>query len=104
MSIEEVKELVRLEKEAEEKLRDAQKGAAALIEKAKTDAHNVIQEAEDPEQYDSIFNAKSMEIEERKKTVDMEVNENIKRIQEKAQKNLEKTVSLIIKLVLFEEL
>jgi len=102
MSVEEIKNLVTLEKESEEKIRKAEEKAANLIEKAREKARKILQEAESPEHYDTLFKTKSKEIGERKKAMENEVEEEVQRIQKAASKNLDKTVALIVKNVLGE--
>jgi vacuolar-type H+-ATPase subunit H len=102
MSIEEIRKLVRQEKETEEKLREAEKEAANLIERARERALKILQEAENPETYDKIFEEKLTEVAEKKKLMEKEVNEKTKRLRGVASKNMEKTVSFIVRYVLGE--
>lgn len=102
MSIEEIKNLVKQEKESEEKLRKTREEAASLIERSKENALKILQEAEDQKHYDAIYEARLKEIEEKKKMMESKINEKIERIREIANKNLEKTISLIVKYVLEE--
>jgi len=94
--------LVKQEKESEEKLRKTREEAASLIEGSKENALKILQEAEDPKHYDDIYEARLKEIEEKKKMMESKINEKIERIRETANKNLEKTISLIVKYVLEE--
>jgi vacuolar-type H+-ATPase subunit H len=102
MSIEEIRTLVELEKEAEEELGKAKEKADNLIEKAKIDARRILQEAEDPKHYLDIFNAKSEEMDDAKRQTEKEINEKVERTIETAQKNLEKTISFIVEQVFGE--
>lgn len=102
MSIEEIKNLVRLEKEVEGEIKKANESAANLIEKADEEAHKILQEAEDQKYYDGIFKKKIMEIEEKRDSMERQSEEKIKQLREIADKNLEKTISLIIKFLLGE--
>ena len=100
MSIEEIKNLVTQEKESEEKLRKAEEKANGLLEQSKEKARKILQEAENPEYYDDIFKARLKEIEEKKKVMQREIDEKVEEIRKIANKNLEKTVSIIVKRVL----
>ena len=103
MSIDEIKNLVKQEKETEQKRRDAEDQAAKIIENAKEKARKLLQEAESPEYYEAIVTAKTKEIEQKKKHAEKEINERIKQYQKKATENMEKTVSTIAAHVLKEE-
>jgi len=92
--------LVKQEKEIEETLQTANKQAASIIDSATEQAQRMLQEAEDPRVYDKIFNEKLKEIEAKKKIADEEINRKIQRIHEAANKNLERTVSFVVKHVL----
>jgi vacuolar-type H+-ATPase subunit H len=102
MSVEEIRNLVKQEKEMEENLKMAEEQAATIIENAREKARQMLQDAEDPRTYDKIFNERLAEVEGKKKLVEKEVNKKAEQVREAANKNLEKTVSFILKHVLGE--
>lgn len=102
MSIEEIRNLIKEEKETEDKRKKAQEKATGIIEEAREKARRILQEAEQQEYYDEIFKKEAAEIKDKKEVIEKETNKRAERIQEIADKNLEKTISVIVKLVLGE--
>jgi F0F1-type ATP synthase membrane subunit b/b' len=103
VSIDEIRNLVKQEKEMEQKRKDAEEQAARIIENAKAKARQLLQEAENPEYYEDIVTAKTKEIEQKKKQAEKEINDKIRQYPKKAEENMEKTVSKIVAYVLDEE-
>ena len=103
MSINEIKNLVKQERELEQLRKDAEEQAAKIIEDAKEKARMLLQEAENPEYYMAIVTAKTKEIEQKKKQTEREISDKLKRYQKKAADNMEKTVSKILAGVLGDE-
>jgi vacuolar-type H+-ATPase subunit H len=102
MAIEDIRKLVEREKDSEEKIRKAKEEADGIIKKSKEDALKILQSAEDEKYYDGIFAAGSREINDKKKLTTKEAEEKIERIRKIAEKNLEKTISLIVRHILEE--
>jgi vacuolar-type H+-ATPase subunit H len=100
MTIEEIKKLVEHEKDSEQNIRKAKEEAENMIKKTTEDAQRTLEQAEDQKYYDDIFAARLKEIDEKKKLLEKETGKKIERIRERAKKNLEKTVSLIVKHIL----
>ncbi len=101
-SVEDIKALVKQEKQNEEELLKARDEANNVIEKAKSEAKRVLEEAEDGRQYEAIFEAESKKIEDRKKTLEKTSDEEIERVKKVAGANMEKAIALILKNVLSE--
>ena len=102
MTIEDIRGLVKQEKNSEEKIREAQEEADNIIKKWKKDAQKILQNAEDQNYYDGIFAVESRKIDDKKKLIEKETEKKIELIRETAKKNLEKTVSLIVNRILEE--
>ncbi len=102
MSIEDLKVLVQQEKESEEKLKKAMEEANSIVKKAREDADRILENAENPKQYDDVFQAGLTEINEKKKLLEKETEKKIERIRAKAKKNMEKATALIVKRILKE--
>jgi vacuolar-type H+-ATPase subunit H len=102
MTIEDIRGLVGLEKDSEEKIRRAKEEADTIIKKSEEDALRILQSAEDQKYYDAVFATGSREIHEKKKLIERETEEKIERIRKTGKKNLERTISFIARRVLEE--
>jgi vacuolar-type H+-ATPase subunit H len=102
MTMEDIKKLVEQEKDSEQRVKKAKEEAENIIRKSEEDAHRILDEVEDQKYYDDIFAAGLKEINEKKKLIEEETEKKIERIRKIAEKNLEKTASLIIKHILQE--
>ena len=100
--MEDIKKLVEKEKDSEQRVKKAKEEAENIIKKSEEDAHRILDEAEDQKYYDDIFAAGLKEINEKKKLIEEETEKKIERIRKIAEKNLEKTASLIIRHILQE--
>ena len=101
-SIEEIKDLVKLERELEEKRREAENKAAEILAISRDKANRIIQEASNQEYYDVFFKTKIAELDKQKKLVEKETTEKMALIQDKTNKNREKTVTLVVGNILGE--
>jgi len=103
MSIEEVKTLVRLEKDGEEQLREAKERAQSIVAEAKKKASEIISAAEDQEYYDSLLEEWMKETNFKKKRIEEETEKKIAQLREAAKgAPMNDAVSLIVKSVLGE--
>lgn len=102
MAIEDVKRLVGQEKDSERNIKKAKEEAEKILKKSEEDAQRMLAQAEDQKHYDDIFAAGLKEINGKKKLLEKETEKKIEQIREIAKKNLEKSVSLIIKHILEE--
>jgi len=102
MSVEDIKKLVKQEKDSETKIKMAKEEAENLIKKSQEDAKRILENAKNQKYYDDIFAAGSKEINEKKEPLETETEKKIERIRKIAKKNLEKTASLIIRHILEE--
>ena len=102
MAIEDIRRLVEREKSSEEEIRKAKEEAEGIIKKSKEDALRILKSAEDQKYYDDIFAVGLIEINDKKKLIKKEAEEKIERIRKIAEKNLEKTISLIVRRILEE--
>lgn len=101
MSFEQVGDLVRLEKEAEQKLVRAREEAAAIVKKAEEDAERLLKEAEE-EDYDSFFKDRKLQIEGERKKIEESTDKEIKMLTQLANKNKKKAILFITNSVLGE--
>jgi vacuolar-type H+-ATPase subunit H len=101
MSFEEIRNLVQKEKEAEQKLAKTREEAAKTIQKAEEDANQILREAE-KQDHDHFFKKRTIEIEEKKKTVEEDTERRIETLTKIANKNMKKTISFIIDSILGE--
>jgi vacuolar-type H+-ATPase subunit H len=102
MTIEDIKKLVEQEKDSEQKVKKAKEEAENIIKKSEEDAQRILDKAEEQKYYDDIFAAGLKEINEKKKLIEEETQEKIEQIRKIAEKNLQKTASLITKHILEE--
>jgi vacuolar-type H+-ATPase subunit H len=101
MSFEEIRNLVQKEKEAEQKLAKTREEAAKTVQRAEEDASKILQEAE-KQDYDRFFKERVIEIEEKKKTIEEDMERRIETLTKTANKNMKKTISFIIDTILGE--
>ncbi len=99
MSIEDVKALVKQERQTEEELRKAREEANRIIEDAKVEAKRVRDEAEDGRQYEAIFEGEMKKTEKKKRAEEKSSDEAAEKLKELGEANIEKAVGLIVKSV-----
>jgi len=101
LSFEEVEDLVRLEKEAEQNLIKAREEAIRTIQKAEEDAKRLLKKAEEQD-YDVFFKQKKLQIAEEKRAIQESTDERIKNLTKLANKNKKKAIAFIVNSVLEE--
>jgi vacuolar-type H+-ATPase subunit H len=103
LSIEEIKTLVRLEKDAEKQLREAKERAESTIAEARKNASKKVSAAEDQEYYDSLLKECMKETDAKKRLMEEETEKRIIQIRKAAKgAPMKDAVSLIVKRVLGE--
>lgn len=100
MSVEDIKSLVRTEKQIEEEIQEAKERATNIVEKAKTDAKRVLREAEDSRYYDALIEREKKKLDEKKKSLEKEYNASLEELRKIASNNMDRTVAFILKNVL----
>jgi len=100
MSVENIRSLVRKEKQIEEEIQKAKERATGIIEKAKTDAKKVLREAEDSRYYDALIEREKKKLEEKKKSLEKEYNDRLEELRKIASNNMDRAVAFILKNVL----
>jgi vacuolar-type H+-ATPase subunit H len=100
LSVEEIRNLVRLEKDIENEVEKAKKTAADLAKKADEEARKILQKAQDQKYYDDITQVRIAEIDEKVIVARKQSGEKTKKLKDLADKNLEKTISLIVDFVI----
>ena len=101
VSLEEIKSLVKLEKEADEKLELTREEAAKIIENAEETARKILKDV-DEQDFSVFVHNRLSEIEEKKKSIEKETEQKAAELLENGNKNIEKTIRLIASLVLGE--
>jgi len=103
MSIEEIKTLVRLEKDGKEQLREAQERAESTIAEARKKASKIVSAAEDQEYYDSLLKELMKQTDAKKRLMEEETEKRIIQIRGAAKgAQMNDAISLIVKRVLGE--
>ena len=100
MSVEDIRSLVKQEKKIEEEIQEAKETAANIIEKAKTEAKQILDEAEDRRYYDALFEKEKKRIDEKKKSLEKEFGDALEELRNIANRNKDKTIAFILKNVL----
>jgi V/A-type H+-transporting ATPase subunit G/H len=100
MSVEGIKSLVKQERESEEELQRAKQDAARIIEEAKVEARRIQEEVENSRLYDSILDAETKRISEKKRAVETEFDVQVEALERLAKTNMLETVAFIVKTVL----
>jgi len=101
-SVEDIKSLVRQEREFEEELQRAKEEAANIVEKAKAEAKGILEEVEDGRYYSSLLETEVRKIDEKKKAVEKECDDEVEKLKKTASENMEKAVAFVVKFVLEE--
>lgn len=100
MSVEEVRSLVKQEKESEQELRKAKEEATAIVENAKVESKQILEEVEESRYYSALFETEAKKTARKKKALEKEFDDARERLEKTADKNMEKTVAYIMKLIL----
>ena len=101
-SVEDIKSLVKQERNIEEELQRAKEEAANIVEKAKAEAKRILEEVEDGRYYSSLLETEVRGIDEKKKAVEKECYDEVEKLKKTAGKNMEKAVAFVVKFVLEE--
>ncbi len=103
MSVEDIKEMVREEKEQERRLQDARSEALRMVEAAEKDAKKIIAEgSENDSYYQRIRDEQAKITKSKKMKLIRDYDDQIQKVSNAAKRNMEKTVDFIIKQVLKE--
>lgn len=103
MAIEDIKEIVREEKEQEQRLQAARTEALKTIEAAEKEAKRIIaEESESDSYYQRIRDEQARITEGKKARLIQDYDEQIEEVTKTAKRNMEKTVDFIIKQVFKE--
>ncbi len=103
MAIEDIKEIVREEKEQEQRLQEARTEALKIIEAAEKEAKRIIaEESESDSYYQRIRDEQARITEGKKARLIQDYDEQIEEVTKTAKRNMEKTVDFIIKQVFKE--
>jgi vacuolar-type H+-ATPase subunit H len=100
--IEDIRNLVKKERESEEEIQRAKEKAERIIEEAKTEARQIMNDVEDQRYLNALHETKMKEIEEKKKAIEKEYTEELENLKKRGGKNMEKAIAYVLKLVLGE--
>jgi vacuolar-type H+-ATPase subunit H len=103
MSIEEIKTLVRLEKDGGQQLEEAKEKADSVLAEARKNASKIVSAAENQEYYDSMLTEWLKETDAKKKRIEEETEKKIAHAREAVKGSaMNSAISLIVKSVLGE--
>lgn len=104
MSIEEVKKLVQKEMEAERSVEEAKRKATHEIETAQKEADRIIVKAKDPNEYAEYISSRAEAVKRKQKQIEKETREKVEQIRKVGKQNIERTIAMIVDLVLGVEI
>ncbi|HUW48583.1 MAG TPA: V-type ATPase subunit subunit G family protein [Patescibacteria group bacterium] len=102
MSIEDIRNLVKKERESEEEIQRAKEEAGRIVEEAKTEARKIMNDIEDQRYLDALLETEMKKIEEKRKAIEKEFAEELENLKKRGGKNMEKAIAYVLKLVLGE--
>jgi vacuolar-type H+-ATPase subunit H len=102
MSVEDIRSLVKQEKESEVQLKRAKEEATRIVEQAKIEADKTLNDVEDHRYLSKLLEDEMKKIEQKKRTLENESNKVMENLQTAASKNMEKAVAFILGMVFGE--
>ncbi len=102
MAIEDIRNIVKKEKDSEEAIQRAKEEAGRIVEEAKTEAKKIMNDVEDQRYLNGLFETEMKKIEQKKKAVEKEFAVELKNLKKSGEENMEKAIATILKLVLGE--
>ncbi len=102
MTVEDIRNIVKRERNSEEEIQKAKEEAERIVEEAKTKAKRIMNNVEDQRYLNGLLEAEMKKIEEKKKTMENEFSEELENLKKRGEGNMEKAIAYILKLVLGE--
>jgi vacuolar-type H+-ATPase subunit H len=102
MSIEDIRNLVKKERESEEEIQRAKEEAGRIVEDAKTEVRRIMNDLEDQRYLNALLETEMKKIEEKKKAIEKESAEEFENLKKEGGRNMEKAIAYVLKLVLGE--
>jgi vacuolar-type H+-ATPase subunit H len=102
VTIEDIRNIVRKERDSEEEIRRAEEEAERIVEEAKTEARKIMNDVEDQRHLNALFETEMKKIEEKKKAIEKEFAEEFENLKKRGVNNMEKAIAYVLKLVLGE--
>lgn len=96
----ELKELIEEEKKAEKALEEAKKKANEIVEDAKRRAMEIVEKAQKEQFFQDLIEKRTQEIEEKRKSILKQFDDECEKLSKKAEKNLSKVVEFALEKVL----
>ncbi|MEM3437037.1 MAG: hypothetical protein QXP55_00680 [Nitrososphaerales archaeon] len=96
----ELKELIEEEKKAEKALEEAKKKADEILESAKRKAMEIVEKAQKEATFQDLIEKRTQEIEEKRKIILKQFEDECEKLAKKAEKNLSKVMEFALEKVL----
>jgi vacuolar-type H+-ATPase subunit H len=100
VAIEDIRNIVKKERDSEEEIQRAKEEAERIVEEAKTEARRIMNDVEDQRILNALFETEMKKIEEKKKTIEKEFDEEFETLKKRGGNNMEKAIAYVLKLVL----
>jgi vacuolar-type H+-ATPase subunit H len=102
VAIEDIRNIVKKERDSEEEIQRAKEEAERIVEEAKTEAKKIMNDVEDQRYLNALLETEMKKIEEKKKAIEKEFAEEFANLKERGGNNMEKAIAYVLKLVLGE--
>ncbi len=102
MTIEDIRNIVKKEKENQEEIRRAKEEAEHILEEGRTEAKRIMDNVEDQRYLNALLETEMKKIEDKKRVMEKEFAEELDDLKKTGENNLEKTIAYILGLVLGE--
>jgi vacuolar-type H+-ATPase subunit H len=102
VAIEDIRNIVKKERDSEEEIQRAKEEAGRIVEEAKEEARKIMNDVEDQRYLNALLETEMKKIEEKKKAMEKEYAEEFENLKKRGGNNMEKAIAYILKLVLGE--
>jgi vacuolar-type H+-ATPase subunit H len=102
VAIEDIRNIVKKERDSEEEIQRAKEEAGRIVEEAKEEARKIMNDVEDQRYLNALLETEMKKIEEKKKAMEKEFAEEFENLKKRGGNNMEKAIAYILKLVLGE--
>jgi vacuolar-type H+-ATPase subunit H len=102
VAIEDIRNVVKRERESEEEIQRAKEEAERIVEEAKTEARKIMNDVEDQRFLNALLETEMKKIEEKKKAIEKEFAEELEDLKKRSENNMENAIAYVLKLVLGE--
>jgi vacuolar-type H+-ATPase subunit H len=102
VAIEDIRNIVKKERDSEEEIQRAKEEAGRIVEEAKEEARKIMNDVEDQRYLNALLETEMKKIEEKKKAMEKEFADEFENLKKRGGNNMEKAIAYILKLVLGE--